>query len=194
MPPQSAGGSNALSKSKMSEHSSCGFSLISPEAKENLKSAIVEAITFGRDTYADRPDFFANNHVSVGIADLRPKQRDIVVYVSGRNYCGTGGCKGFIFKNGATASDNSDYSLVGRIRPARLPIYSLKTSRNGWREVGVVVAGGGIPIPYVGALSFDGTAFDGNPTISSARPTSKGEIHSVIISEQSADSHSCRLS
>ncbi|MEP2103896.1 hypothetical protein [Parasphingorhabdus sp.] len=187
--------SNQPSKAQvLVDDPSCSSTISEQKTRDSLKSAIVAAVSFNRDSYADRPDFFTKNRVLVGLAELRPNHSDVIAYVSGQNYCGTGGCKGFIFKDKSMGSARPEYSLIARIRPARLPIVSLKTFKNGWAEMGVAVAGGGISKPHIGTLSFDGVSFDSNPTLSNARHISEDEIKSVIIGEPGEASRQCRLS
>lgn len=76
---------------------------------------------------------------------------EVVVYVTGRRYCGTSGCNALILKRDA---DNS-FGLVTNVPSVNLPIFVLATSTNGWQDLGVWVRGGGIERPYLGRLQYE---------------------------------------
>jgi hypothetical protein len=163
------------------------------KSRDYLKNLIVRTVTDHRDSYANQPDFFRKNLVILGFAELRSDKRDLVVYLSGSGYCGTGGCKGYIFQNITNDGDELRYRLIARIRPARLPIVSLDSTRNGWNDIGVAVAGGGITTPYIGLLPFDGANYDSNPTAFGVPQVSENKIKSAIISDPGIDTGQCRL-
>ena len=84
---------------------------------------------------------------------------DALVLLTGPMWCGTGGCTLLIFEGlKDSARFVSDSSLV------RGPI-TVSTSRtNGWRDLIIMVAGGGA-VPGKVALKFDGTKYPLNPSI-----------------------------
>lgn len=172
----------------------CDPIILSRETRDNLKDAIVRSVKHNEESYADRPDFFSEYTVILGFAELRPDHRDLVVYVSGPRYCGTSGCGGFIFQDKTVDPAKPEYGLLSRIRPARLPITALKSSHNGWADVGVAVAGGGIMTPYTGALSFDGTSYNSNPTLMDVPHVSDDDVKAIIIGDPEKGSSQCRLS
>ena len=55
---------------------------------------------------------------------------EIVVYVSGQDWCGTGGCLLLVLKSKATS-----YEVVGRTSITRLPIRVLASETNAWRDL-----------------------------------------------------------
>ncbi len=52
----------------------------------------------------------------------------------------------------------------------QLPVGVLDSKTNGWRDLAVTVAGGGIPAATM-RLPFDGTAYAENATVTPAVPT-----------------------
>lgn len=157
-----------------------------------IKAAIIDVVgSRGATVAADRP--FANNLVIVAPAELRHGRSDLVAYVSGSRICGTGGCNAYVFEQRpASAGASSSYRLVTKIVPARLPISVLPTSHNGWRDIGVKVAGGGIIPGYTAALSHDGKSYDSNPTLKGI-PQVRAGSGEIILGPPGASSKQCRL-
>ncbi len=108
-------------------------------------------------------------------------EHEAIVYLTGRNWCGSGGCSTLIL-----APTDSSYKIITSITIAKLPIRVLKSKSHGWHDIAVVVQGGGIMTPYEARLSFNGTRYPGNPTVQPARPlTAKAEGKVVIpVTEQ----------
>jgi hypothetical protein len=110
-------------------------------------------------------------------ADLNGDGRsEVLVYVTDRSYCGSGGCTLLIL-----SPQQRSYRVVLRSTVTQLPIWSLATSTHGWRDIGVTVAGGGIDPPYVARLRFNGRRYPSNPTIPPAVPL-KRPSGKVLIS------------
>lgn len=82
------------------------------------------------------------------------KAPDAIVYLTGRGWCGTGGCNAFIL-----APKGSSYRVVDRITIAWPPIRVLTTKSHGWHDIGIWMEGGGIQPGYQAWLSFDGKAY-----------------------------------
>ncbi len=89
--------------------------------------------------------------------------KEVIVYVSGRAWCGSGGCVLLIL-----APEGMSYRVVTRTTIARPPIQMLNTKSNGWHDISVVVAGGGIA-GYEAILPFDGKTYPSNPSVPPAR-------------------------
>lgn len=89
--------------------------------------------------------------------------KEVIVYVSGRGWCGSGGCIMLIL-----APEGTSCRVVTRTTITRLPIRVLNTKSNGWRDISVVVAGGGTP-GYEAILPFDGKTYPSNPSVLPAR-------------------------
>jgi hypothetical protein len=90
--------------------------------------------------------------------------KEVIVYLSGRAWCGSGGCIMLIL-----APDGATYRLVTKTTITRPPIRVLNTRSNGWHDIGVVVAGGGTQHGYEALLPFDGTTYPTNPSAPPAR-------------------------
>ncbi|MGH6963522.1 MAG: hypothetical protein ACREE0_03470 [Phenylobacterium sp.] len=99
--------------------------------------------------------------VASGFADLNGDGRvDALAYVSGPALCGRGGCSLYVLEN-----TGRGYRLVTRTTITRPPIRVLTHRSHGWRDLGVLVAGGGIIPGYEAVLRFDGKRYPGNPTM-----------------------------
>ncbi len=88
----------------------------------------------------------------------------VVVYVTGRHWCGSGGCTLLVLE-----PHDSSFRLIGRTSIVRPPIRALRIVTNGRNDIGVWVQGGGIQPGYEAILEFDGRAYPGNPTVPPAR-------------------------
>jgi len=102
---------------------------------------------------------------AVAYADLANNgQRQAIVYVQGGDWCGSGGCLTLVL-----APSHGAWRVVGRVSVTRTPIRVLATRSHGWRDIGVMVEGGGIQPGYEAALSFNGKRYPENPTVPPAR-------------------------
>jgi hypothetical protein len=90
-------------------------------------------------------------------------QPETIVYLLGNNWCGSGGCTMLVL-----TTQNAHYKVMTRITITQLPIRVLSTSTNGWRDLAVTVAGGGILHGYEAKLAFNGRKYPSNPTIAAA--------------------------
>lgn len=107
-------------------------------------------------------------------ADLNADGRlETFIYVRDPDRCGTGGCNLYIL-----SPDARGHRVVANVTVTRPPIVLLPTSTNGWRDVGVTVAGGGTREPYMARLRYEGGRYPSNPTVSPARPLGRatGEV------------------
>ncbi|HTX50911.1 MAG TPA: hypothetical protein VME40_16160 [Caulobacteraceae bacterium] len=99
-------------------------------------------------------------------ADLRGDGKtEVVVYVTGPDLCGTGGCDTLVLER-----TRYGFRTVMDASVTRLPIRLLRTHTHGWRDIGVMVAGGGITSGYEARLRFDGRRYPSNPTTPPAQP------------------------
>lgn len=93
-------------------------------------------------------------------ADLNDDGQDeIVVYPIGPSICGSGGCNLLVL-----TPDGSGYRTVMDASVSQLPIRLLPESSNGWRDLSVAVAGGGLPAGAA-RMRFDGAKYPSNPTV-----------------------------
>jgi hypothetical protein len=119
---------------------------------------------FLRD-YVGESNRYKMTRYSSAFVDLRDDGvREVIAYLSGRMWCGSGGCPLFILDPAGQS-----YRLIARTTITRLPIRVLSTKSNGWHDISVLVAGGGIQPGYEAVLSFDGKAYPNNPSTLPAR-------------------------
>jgi hypothetical protein len=114
-------------------------------------------------------------------------QRENVVYLLGNDWCGSGGCTMLIL-----TTQNAHYKVITRATITRLPIRLLSTRTNGWRDLAVTVAGGGILKAYEAKLTFNGRKYPGNPTVAPAVKLPANTPGTILIRED-AGSHAIPL-
>ena len=112
---------------------------------------------------------------SSAFVDLKDGTEEAIAYITGRGWCGTGGCNMLIL-----AAQGTSYSVITSTTITRLPIRVLATKSNGWRDISVVVGGGGIPI-HEARLSFNGTEYPSNPSVAPALPLSEQVPGKTVI-------------
>ena len=96
--------------------------------------------------------------------DLNGDSRDeAVAHVVGPDVCGSSGCSTYVF-----SATDTGYQLVCEIGLTRPPIVAAPERTNGWRDLIVFVAGGGILPGYSARLRFDGSRYPENPTVEPA--------------------------
>ena len=102
---------------------------------------------------------------SLGFIDLNNDRiSEAIVYLIGRPWCGSGGCKTLIL-----AQAGSSYRVIGRTSTTRPPIRVLKSRTNGWRDISAWVQGGGIQPGYEIILPFNGGMYPRFPNMPPAR-------------------------
>lgn len=101
------------------------------------------------------------------------KTEEDIVYVSGRDWCGSGGCTMLILE-----PSGSSFKVLGRVTIVQLPIRLLHSMRHGYPDIGVFVQGGGILSGYEAVLSFDGKRYSSNPSMPPAQKvtTIRGKV------------------
>ena len=104
-------------------------------------------------------------------------EKEAIVYLSGRDWCGTGGCNTHVLslKNGV-------WTEVTKITTSRPPITVEDSLTNGWRVLSVLVSGGGISPGYTAELQFDGKSYPSNPTTPPAYKRMGNVSEKVIMS------------
>jgi hypothetical protein len=114
---------------------------------------------------------------SAAFVDLRGDgAREIIVYLTSKAWCGTGGCTTLIL-----APEGPSYRVVTRITVTRPPIRILDTKSNGWHDIGVQVRGGGIQPGYEADLPFDGNTYPRNPSMLPARRAAENAAGEVVV-------------
>lgn len=111
----------------------------------------------------------------------RDGKNEFIVYISGRDWCGSGGCPMMILER-----IGESFKVLTNISITRPPIRVLDTSSNGWRDITVWVEGGGIRPGYEAELRFNGRTYPENPTTLPARKLAGPVPGQTVI--QSSDS------
>ena len=106
-------------------------------------------------------------------------KQEAVVYLTGRDLCGSGGCDLYIY-----TPRRGSWREVTALSITRLPVRLLRGRTHGWRDISVFVAGGGILPGYDAQLKFNGRTYPTNPTVPPARPLRKGIPGQVLIGRQ----------
>jgi hypothetical protein len=104
---------------------------------------------------------YAYNRVSLSSRS----EAEFLVYLRGADYCGSGGCTSLVF-----ATRNGQFRLISRLTLVRTPIIVSSHRTNGWNDLIVFVAGGGIQQGFYSVLPFNGREYPENPTIKPAIP------------------------
>jgi hypothetical protein len=132
-----------------------------------------------RDQYADSGNYGRDARYSLAFVDLdEDESEEAVVRISGSGLCGSGGCDAAVF----TRSGNGWREVTG-FTITWPPIRLLDTRTNGWRDLSVKVAGGGIRPGYEARLPFDGRTYPENPSVAPAEPLRPGTPGRVLIAE-----------
>ena len=142
---------------------SCCGALASARPRPNARTVESWVLQY----YANRVRRFGGAAAAYAVAyvDLNGDRRDeAVVYVESPGGCGSGGCNLFVL-----ASRGGFWRRVSGHTITRRPIRVLHTRHNGWRDITVFVAGGGILRGYHAALPFDGRTYPLNPSMPPAR-------------------------
>ena len=106
-----------------------------------------------------------------GFVDLNGDGVDeVVVYLEGRHWCGTGGCLLLVL----TRTGDS-YRLVAQVPATRPPIRALTEKSHGWRTLTMWVSGGGVYQGYEGAIPFNGVTYPVSGTRRRVTGTLEGE-------------------
>jgi hypothetical protein len=110
-------------------------------------------------------------------ADLQDDgTHEAIVYLMGRDWCGSGGCTVLIL-----APQGSSFGIVTKITLVQLPIRVLATKSNGWHDLGVWVGGGGIQPGHEAKLSFNGKTYPKNPTVGTAQRLTQKVAGEVVV-------------
>ncbi|KHK89334.1 hypothetical protein [Novosphingobium malaysiense] len=90
---------------------------------------------------------------------------EVLAYVGGPMMCGTGGCNLVVLKR-----EGGDLRKVSELSVVQLPVGVLDSKSNGWRDLAVTIAGGGVAEHAV-RLQYDGKGYPRNPTVAPAQET-----------------------
>ena len=141
----------------------------SPE--DPLKRFLQDYVGIPRPSEDDTTRYFST------FVDLKDDgTREVVVYLTGGDWCGSGGCTTLIL-----APEDSSYKIVTKITVTRLPIRILTTKTNGWHDLTVRVQGGGIARSYEAKLSFNGKSYLKNASMPPARRLIQKVLGEVVV-------------
>lgn len=109
--------------------------------------------------------------------------KEVIVYLSGRGWCGSGGCVMLTL-----APDGGSYRVVTKTTVTRLPIRVLTTKSNGWHDITVIARINGIELLYEAVLVFDGKTYPSNPTVLPAHRLS-GQVQGRVVITATTKDH-----
>ena len=81
-------------------------------------------------------------------------RQEVIVYLMGPFFCGTGGCDLLLFR----PTPRGGYALVSNFPTSRVPIIVSENPTRGWRDLWRLQSGGGLPASYVRQV-FDGRRY-----------------------------------
>ena len=89
---------------------------------------------------------------------------EVLVLLTGPDFCGSGGCSlAVLTESAGTFTQIGDLSLV------RAPIGAFESRSEGWRDLAVYIAGGGLEDAGMARVPFVDGAYAGNPTVAPAQ-------------------------
>lgn len=100
---------------------------------------------------------------------------EAVVYVSGRRWCGTGGCNLMILQR-----EGETYRLRGKLTVTRPPVGLLAQRTSGWHDLAVSIGG---VAGYRAVVPFDGQRYASNPSMPPARRLGDDVPEQILIPE-----------
>jgi hypothetical protein len=102
--------------------------------------------------------------------------KEVIVYLSGRSWCGSGGCTMLVL-----TPNGSSYRVVTETTITWPPVRVLRSKTNGWHDISVWIQGGGIQPGYEAELSFDGTTYPSNPSVPPAKRLGSKMAGQVVV-------------
>lgn len=135
-----------------------GSSLASQTAQEpSLQQA--ESLKAFLQRYLGKPDpgfkQVSPTRYSSAFVDLNDDgTKEVIAYITGRDWCGTGGCTMLIL-----IPEGGSYKAITRVPAVRLPVRMLATKSNAWHDISVVARINGTEPLYEAILSFDGKSY-----------------------------------
>ncbi len=116
--------------------------------------------------------------ISVASLDWNSRRKITWVYVSGADWCGSGGCTLLTLE-----ARGHLYRVLGRTSIVQLPVVALSTQSNGLPDIEVHVEGGGIQPGYEALLSFHGRRYPSNPSMAPAKRLPHPRDGRILISK-----------
>jgi hypothetical protein len=123
-------------------------------ADPELEAAILRTVPFYTRAIVDLAGGTGKGRYVHGRADLNDDGRDeVLVYLLGSIFCGTGGCNLLLFTRG-----QAGYTLVNDFPISRLPVIVAPRKTGDWHDLIRRESGGGAPPAYVRHV-FDGNQY-----------------------------------
>ncbi len=134
----------------------------SSEADAGLEAAIRQAVPdYRQDMVGGDEERWARYvHAAIDLDD--DGSQEVLVYLMGSFFCGTGGCNLQVYRSTAKG-----YVLVNDFPTSRVPIVISESRNNGWQDLWRLQSGGGAPATYVRHV-FDGERYVERERISAA--------------------------
>ena len=101
-----------------------------PETKRDSQLEDAIRLALGENTFS-----YSYNRLNLG----NTVGGEALVYLPGREYCGSGGCTLLVFRLA-----QGTFRLVSRISLTRTPVIVSSHATNGWKDLIIFVSGGGI--------------------------------------------------
>lgn len=117
--------------------------------------------TFLQTSFAEARENYGDTAYVAAFADLNDDGRDeALVSLHSGLFCGSGGCALYIYTPaGASWREIAELTIVNA------PVRLLNTRSQGWRDLAVMVRGGGVEIPREARIRFDGRTYAPNPSL-----------------------------
>ena len=156
-----------------------GAALCFTQPQQQMKSSRKDSLRLFLKDYLKGgyggPD--ATTRYSSAFVDLKDDgTQEVIVYVTGRTWCGSGGCRMLVLE-----PKGASYKAISQTTVTRLPIRVLAIKSNGWHDIGVWVQGGGIIQGYEADLPFSGGTYPHNPSTPPARRLEEKVAGEVVV-------------
>ena len=84
---------------------------------------------------------------------------EVVIYLP--SDCGSGGCSMYVLQTSGSSWREAAYRPI-----VQLPVRMLASRSHGWRDLSVVVSGGGVIHPYIDVYSYNGRKYRASRKVS----------------------------
>ncbi len=127
---------------------------LNSETKRDVELEEVFSKEFGLKKGVDSLRYYYNR------IDLNDDQKpETFVYLVGPSVCGTGGCSALLLEE-----KDGGYTVKSLFSLVRTPVIIQNETTNGWKNIVMYVAGGGIE-PAYHQLKFNGGSYPANPSV-----------------------------
>lgn len=149
-----------------------GFNSKNKEVYNNKPNKKLEKIIMNNDNITDDN----KDRYIYFYEDLNDDKKDeIVVFLWGDNYSGTGGGTLMVF--------NNKYDLISRTTVVNMPIIINKNKTNGYKNIMVKVEGGGVYKGFYSLLKYENKTYPLNASMQEKVNLDKNNIKRIINME-----------